>query len=281
MSLDRRALLALTGVLVAHPALARGTAGWVRLRRGRGGRLFLPAVIAGRSVEALLDSAAEMTLVDSRFAAELRLTGGKAETARGSGASTQAAREIEGVALAAAGFDLGKLSVAVVDLSDVGRRLIGGPLPMVLGRELFDAARLEIDIAGGRLRVVDGRLTPRGQRLPLTAAHGIETFPIRIGDTPAQAEFDLGNGSRMLVGSAFAARHGLAASSETSGGGIGGAKVMKMLVLPTVTIAGRALRDVPAAIDANANAADANVGVAELAGFRITVDYRDRALWLA
>lgn len=281
MSLDRRALLALAGVLAAHPALARGAAGWVRLRRGQGGRLFLPAVIAGRPVEALLDSAAEMTLVDSRLAAELRLTGGRAETARGSGAATQAAEEIEGVALAAAGVDLGKVSVAAVDLSDVGRRLIGGPLPLVLGRELFDAARLEIDIGGGRLRVADRRPTPRGLRLHLTAAHGIETFAIRIGDAVAQAEFDLGNGSRMLVSSAFAAKHGLAATGEVVGGGIGGAKTMKTLQLPMVTIAGRTLRNVAAAIDDNANAADANVGVAELAGFRITVDYRDQALWLA
>ncbi len=277
--LSRRLLLAGAGLLAAAPALAAVP---VALRQGRGGRLFVPARIAGTDVEALLDSAAEMTLVDAAFAKRLGLAGGESVEARGSGAKAEDATIVEGVDVSAAGVDLGKISVAVVDLSDVGKRLIGGPLHIVLGRELFDAARLDIEIARGRLQVASRSFEPVGIKLPLTAAHGVETMPILIEGVAAQAEFDLGNGSGMMVGADFAARHKLLdyrTVGTSTGGGIGGAKARKTIVLRSVTIAGKQFRSVPAVIDDSDNAADANIGVAQLAAFRIVSDYRDRALW--
>ena len=53
---------------------------------------------------------------------------------------------------------------------------------------------------------------PRGVRLPLTSEHAIETLPVRVEDgATVAATFDLGNGSQVLVGAAFAkrAQHGL------------------------------------------------------------------------
>lgn len=279
LALSRRRVLAGAGLLAAAPVLAAEA---VALRRGHGGRLFLPVRIAGKQVEALLDSAAEMTLVDTAFAKRLGLDGGEAVEAKGTGAEPAAARIVEGVAVAAAGVDLGRIPVAVIDLSDVSKRLVGRPLQLVLGRELFDAARFEIDIAGGKLQSVTRAFEPRGTKLALTAANGTETMPILIEGVRAQAEFDLGNGTHMLVGRAFAQKHGLLkfrAIGSEAGGGIGGRKVRQTLVLKDVTIAGRTFRSVPAAIDDSDNAADANVGIAQLTAFRITADYHDRALW--
>lgn len=277
---SRRALMS------AAVALAAGWpqgAGAEMLRRGQGGRLFLPARIAGQAVEALLDSGAEMTLVDLGLARQLGLGQGDAAQVRGSGAGQQAARIVPDVAVAAAGVDLGRIPVVVMDLGDVGRRLIGGPLPMVLGREFFDAARLRIDLVRGEVQPVGRDREPAGVRLPLTPQHGIETMPILVEGRPVQAEFDLGNGSRMMIGRAFAERAGLLqgrALGEETGGGIGGATRRTTLTLAEVTIAGRVFRNVPAAIADGEKAADANVGVSLLQDFRIVCDYREAAIWL-
>lgn len=52
-------------------------------------RLFVPVTINGFTTEALLDSAAEITFIDPKLAAELKLRPEGSETAKGSGGSTQ------------------------------------------------------------------------------------------------------------------------------------------------------------------------------------------------
>jgi hypothetical protein len=65
-------------------------------------------------------------------------------------------------------------TIAVADLSDVGRRLLGHRVDVILGRELFDAARLSIDIDGSLISVVPRDREPRGVRLDLVTEHGVD-----------------------------------------------------------------------------------------------------------
>jgi hypothetical protein len=251
----------------------------------RGSRLMVDAQVNGRAVRALLDSAAEMTVIDRGFARDLKLGVGMTVAGQGSGASSFDADLINGVQLRVFGISLANQSVAVVDLGDVGRRLLGRKLDVILGREIFDAARLRIDIEGRQIRVLAADTAPRGVQLPLTSEHGVETLPVRVENVgPVQATFDLGNGSDVLVGEALARRLQLLTDGRAvttgRGGGLGGETVRQRFALYSLEVAGERFTDVPAAIDAHSSASDLNIGVAILRHFVITTDFAKHALWL-
>lgn len=286
MTIDRRALLAAGAALVALPACGAADPAVTPLRVA-GDRLYIAASVNGVAVEALIDSAAETSILDTEFAARLGLRRGEPVTARGTGAATAAATLVRGATIDVAGLRLRPREVAVIDLGDIARRLGRGPLPLVLGRELFDAARLRIDIAAATLTVVASTATPAptpaGVRLPLTARRGIETVPVTIEGLPASADFDFGNGGTVLIGAAFAARHGLLAGRSTGaipGGGIGGETTQTTFTLRHFEIAGARFADLPVAIDASPTASDANIGVRLLRRFAVTTDFAARGVWL-
>ena len=251
----------------------------------RGDRLFLPVRLNGvETGDALLDSGAEMSLVDSAFAARAGLATAGSETARGTGGEEEVTFA-QGVTLEAAGLRLDDRPVAVLDLQPIAERVVGFPLTMVVGRELFDAARLAIDIEGGSIAQVGRDAEPAGVRLEMQTHKGLQTIPVSVeGDAPVQADFDLGNGNEVLVGAAYAERAGLLAPErivgQKAGGGIGGQVQRDLVVLKELEIAGVTFRDVPAAIDRTDTAADVNVGVRILRHFRMTVDFAENAVWL-
>lgn len=245
-------------------------------------RLFLPVTVNGQRTVALLDSAAEMTILDDDFAARLGLAPTGSAAAHGSGAEAVEARFADHVAIQAAGIGL-EQRAGILDLGEVSQRLIGRPVEMLLGRELFDNARLRIDIAGGSIETLAG--APRGVRLPLGAHRGTPTVPAAVeGRAPVQAVFDLGNGSEVMIGRAYAARIGLTAPERiverAGGGGIGGARQRDIVILRTLTVAGRAFRDVRAAIDPGETASDLNLGTSILRHFLITTDFARGEIWL-
>jgi predicted aspartyl protease len=245
-------------------------------------RLFLPVTVNGQRVTALLDSAAEMTILDDDLAARLGLAGSGGAAVHGSGAGTMAARFADHVAIEAVGVGL-EQHVAILDLGEVSGRLIGRPVEMILGRELFDNARFRLDIAGGTIEVFEGE--PRGVRLPLGNRRGTPFFPGAVeGHYPVVTTLDTGNGTGVMVGRAFAVRTGLAAPgrivARESGGGLGGAQQRDVVILRTLVIAGRTFRDVRAAIDPGETASDLNVGTAILRHFIIVTDFAGEQIWL-
>ncbi len=282
MRIDRRTLLFTAPLLAALPDCSAADPAVTPLRIA-GDRLYVPAIINGVAVEALLDSAAETSIVDAAFAARLGLRGGEAATARGTGAATAAATLVRGVVIDVAGLRLRPAAVAVIDLADIARRLAHGPLMLVLGRELFDAGRLAIDIDAATLTVIPGGRDAPGVRLPLTPRRGIETVPVTIEGVSGNADFDLGNGGTVLIGAGFAARHGLLDGRATGvipGGGIGGATTQTTFTLRSFAIAGARFADLPVAVDASPTASDANVGVRLLRRFGIVTDFAARSVWL-
>lgn len=247
----------------------------------RGDRLYVPAKINGVATEAVLDSAAEATIIDDDFARRIGTGKGKAAIARGSGGSAKA--ELVGHArIEAIGLALPDVTLAVIDLDDVGKRLFGRRVDAIVGRELFDAARLSIDIDGGEISAIGRTARPPGVRLSLKTNHGIESIPVLIEGVAGRADFDLGNGSDLLIGRAFAQRIGILSKSHglEAGGGIGGAVQRRIVTVRSIRIAGMTFRNVRAAIDEQPNAGDANVGVKLLRRFRIVTDFAQRAVWL-
>lgn len=249
----------------------------------RNDRLFIPAAINGIETEALLDSAAELTIVDARYAEEIGLMKAGSAVARGTGGETEASF-VEGVTLEAAGVRLENRTVAAIDLADVSARLIGSPVKLIVGRDLFDAARLQIDIDGRRIAAIGRDRRPRGVKLLMETHRGLLTMPVSIEGKTVQADFDLGNGSEVLIGAEFAAKAGLDTPrrivGQKAGGGLGGEVIRDLVVLSPLEIAGVGFRDVGAAIDRTPTAMDANIGVKILRNFSITVDYSEHAIWL-
>jgi predicted aspartyl protease len=251
----------------------------------QGSRLTVAAKINGHPVRALLDSAAETTIIDREWAKQLQLAQGTAVSGQGSGNASFAAQLVNGVTLETLGLRLAGQTVAIADLSDMGHRLLHHRVDVILGREIFDAARLFIDIEGGRISAIGRTQEPRGIRLDLISEHGVETVPVRVESSePARATFDLGNGSHVLIGAAFAKRMGLLSDgreiNSERGGGLGGETERQVFRLRTLEIAGVTFTNVEAAMDNNNSASDVNVGVSVLRHFIITTDFHQHAMWL-
>ncbi len=246
-------------------------------------RLFLAVSVNGQPAVALLDSGAEMTIIDDDFAERLGLEMVGSATAHGSGAAAMEARFAEQVRIEAVGVPF-ETRVGILDLGEVSRRLLGRDVAMLLGRDLFDRARLRIDIVGGMIDIADA-VPADGVRLPLSNHRGIPAIPASIeGEAPVQAVFDLGNGSGVMVGRAYAERIGLAAPERiverSGGGGLGGERLRDIVVLRNLVLAGREYRDVRAAIDPGETASDLNIGTSILRDFIITTDFAGGAIWL-
>lgn len=268
-----RGLIAVFAALLALPLQAEPLV-------VEGDRLFLSVEVGGEPVRALVDSGAEVTVFDTATARKLRLGRGTAVEARGTGAATTRAELVKDVSVRALGRDLLVPTAAIMDLSDVGARLLNAPLPMVLGRELFDAGRVLVDIEGGRIEWLASDAVPEGVMLDLTAAHGIETIPVGFGTAGTRmADFDLGNGSGLLISAGLASELALTPVATELGGGIGGEVARPVVIVPELTIAGKTFRNVRAQVSADA-CISANIGVDLLREFTIVTDFPGRRVWL-
>ena len=278
--IDRRFLIAAGAALALLPGPSAALP--VQMKRA-GGHLLIPVTVGGRTVDAVLDTAAEASVVDQAFAAQLGLRSYRTATARGSGAASIQTRLVKGVVLQVAGLTLHPRFVAVIDLGDIGRRLIGRPISMILGREFFDASRIAVDVDAATLTPLDRSREPAGRKLVLTPRRGVEQVAVTIEGIAATADFDIGNAGHVLIGEAFAARHGLLKGrplGSIGGGGIGGEARQTTLALKSLDLAGRRFTNIAAAIDANPDAADCNVGTQVLRSFGIVADFARRAVWL-
>jgi hypothetical protein len=275
-----RRLLACSALVTL--ALASAHAATSNVLKIHNNRLFVPVTVNGVQTEALLDSAAEMTFMDPKLAAELRLKPEGSETAKGSGGETQV-QFAKHVNIEAAGVQLRDMTVALLDMTDLSKRLIDSDLRIVLGREFFDAGRVRIDIANGMIHKVDSKVEPAGTKLPLTPHRGIESLPCRVEGVDAAADIDLGNGSEVLIGAAFAEKNGLLKPSRVverkEGGGIGGAVTRDIVVLASLEVAGVKFENVRAAIDLQPTAGAVNIGTSILRRFVLVIDYPGRAVW--
>ncbi len=233
--------------------------------RVSGHRLFIPVTVNGIETEALLDSGAEMTLIDAQFAERLGLEYAGEDMAKGTGGS-QPIRFAENVAIEAPGFATDDLTVAVLDLRDISARLVGEPVRVVMGREIFDSGRYLVDITGRRFERLPRSSAPAGTALTLTEERGIRQLPVRIDDLPpTRADFDLGNGNEVLLGRDYAVASGLLEAHPVigtkAGGGIGGELQRELVVVDRLGIASVNFDDVTVAIDPTPTASSGPHGV--------------------
>ncbi|MCR5878200.1 retropepsin-like aspartic protease [Phenylobacterium sp. J367] len=247
-------------------------------------QVLFPMRINGRLVEAWLDSGASSTVVDARVAASLGLPLGEVVRAQG------VAGRVDGVRLARADLQLGDLAlpgraVAVMDL-DVLAEVVPRPVQVILGRDVFDSAVLDIDFRTREIAFLarhDFR-PPPVDPLPLTTAGNLRAFPIRIGGVATPAILDLGNSGALLIDRDFADANrlldGRAVSTQLSVG-VDGPRESAVASVDKVEIGGVSFDDVPTVATVGLVArAPANVGLALLSRFHVTVDFAGDRLWL-
>jgi predicted aspartyl protease len=247
-------------------------------------QILFPITINGLPAEAWLDSGASATVVDAAFAKQIGLQLGETVPARG------VSGNVLGVRMADAKVQIGDVAlpvrrVAVMDLSDVAS-VVPRPVQVILGREVFQGAVVEIDFAGRRIAFTprDEFRPPRARPLPLRRSGNLRSFPARIEGVRTDAILDLGNSGALLLDRGFVERHRLLRgrpSSTQLSVGADGARESLIASFDRVQVAGVTFNGVSAvATEGLASHAPANIGLEILSRFRVAVDFAGDRLWL-
>jgi hypothetical protein len=237
------------------------------------GRLFITVRVGpGEETLALLDSTAEESVIDDDFARRLGVREPTREERDPHPGPPPSPQDIEAQMLRSlethVSVEMGLFGFGwTMPHRELGP--IGGatnrPLDLMIGRDMLIPLPYRIDIAGGTLSL--GRGSPaRGVRLPVAGAEeGRPTFAVTIGATEARAMIDTGH-ERVRISRAFARRANLAGTERAA-------------IIPELSVAGLAFRDVAASIDADLPA-DIALGTSILRHFVVTTGYVDGAIWL-
>lgn len=249
-------------------------------------QVLFPIVINGRPAEAWLDSGASATVLDAAFAQSLGLA------LHGEMRANGVAGRVAGVRLAKVDMQVGHLlfpqrPVAVMDLQAVSA-VVQRPVQVILGRDIFDHAIVDIDFRSRSLELLPAETfqPPAGSApLPLAPSGGLRTLPIRLGGVETQAVLDLGNAGALLLDRGFADAHRLLAGRRLStqlAVGADGPRESTVASLDQVEVGGVVFDHVPVTAAAGLSSeAPANVGLALLSRFHLTIDFAGARLWMA
>lgn len=284
-------------VLPANHVFAGGvrTTGPMPFEFTGGTRIFIPATVGGAATEVLLDSGAEMTVLDQTFARSLglKLEGEVVISGTGGVAGGHFARGVD-ITLGALTFR--DLTVLVIDLEALGATgsSIGRPLRVILGKDAFNAMVVDIDFPQRRVAFTEreGFTPPAGAReIELASTGDIRAVRVSLEGRPSEwVDFDTGNGGALMVFPGYAEANGLLdgrPSTTVVAGGVGGARESTLATIRRVEIAGFAMADVPTVFPpAGASAVDSdrtvgNIGLGILGRFRLITDFGRGRAWLA
>jgi hypothetical protein len=255
-------------------------------------RVFVPVTINGVETMAILDSGAELSVIDAAFAAKAGVTGQGAVHAQGTGGTTTASIATN-VEIALSGAKLSGLAPAIIDLSELNSRF-GRPLNVIIGRELFNEAVVDVDYAGKMLTLHDAgsfTYTGSGETLSLHSVKGgLTQLEVSVeGNAPALFDFDLGNGGSIVVFHDAATRWKLfdgRKTADTIGGGVGGTRVNKSVTLSEIGLGKFTFKSVPAVLSGtddgafNTKTIAGNIGAGVFKKFRVLVDMTRNKLHL-
>jgi len=279
--------------LAAAHAIAGGapSTGFMPFDLFAGSRIYIPATVNGVETEVLLDSGAEMTVLDKGFAERLGLTASGEVAAVGVG-GVGSAQFASGVNIELDGITFADRTVAVIDLAAIGQA-IGRPLPVILGKDAFNGLILDIDFPGRRIAFHEreGFTTPDGlTEVPLVSTGPLRAIPLSIeGRPPVLFDFDTGNGGALIIYPAYAEAEGLLEGrprSTVMAGAVGGIRESGLATIRSLDLAGFEVHDVPtvfppagpSAVDSDRTAG--NVGLGVLGRFRLVTDFAGDRLWL-
>lgn len=248
-------------------------------------QILFPVTINGHRAEAWLDSGASATVVDGAFARQIGLPPGVPVTANGV-SGTIAGVRLTTLELATGGGQPSPRAAVIMDMSAVAGA-VDRPVQVILGRDVFEAAVVDIDFGHRRLRLLprEGFQPPAGvAALPLKPSGGLHSIPIVVEGRPLEAVVDLGHAGALMIDRKTADGLGLIPSAHTSteiAVGADGPREHTVASLGKVQVAQVSLRDVPTTfVDQLSSRAPANVGLQVLSRFEVILDFKGQRAWL-
>lgn len=270
------------------PPKVTGTAATVPFELYRGNRVLVTGQFNGHAVESILDTGASITTLDRAFARRIGLKQGATVDAYGAGGKVEA-ELVSDATLSIGGMRLEKMTVAVMDLSQVAQG-IGRPVDIIVGRDLFNSTALDFDWPAGKLTITPAAnySPPAGATVvPLERRGPFNFVTVAVaGLKPIKALLDLGNGGNLNLPSDYWSDKPVLAGlryAEQEAGGVGGLHAVRMVTVPEVEFAGARFANVPAIFgpDSKGDQAQhgANLGIGFLKQFDLTLDLgRDRLI---
>jgi len=280
-------------MVFARPSDTRKTAiaggapstGWIDFDYYRDSRIFIRTVINSIETEAVLDSGAEVTVIDAALAEQAGLLGEGALSASGTGGNTEV-QIATGVNLTIGNLQLNDLTVAILDMGNLADRLLGRPLPIILGKEVFNEMVVDVDYPNRRIafhEVDQWSYQGVGTREALSLHEGLRVMEITVeGGAPIQVGFDIGQGSALTLFEGYVNESGLLDGRPVTnhlGGGVGGAVISPHTSIGSMTFGGTTFSNVPVglAIGAegsfNTETEQGNLGTGIFNRFRMIVNY--------
>lgn len=259
------------------------SSGWIPFTLFDGVRMFFPATINGRQVEVMLDSGAEVTVLDERFVSELGLRSVGDLTAQGAGGSGQYGI-VDGVQIGLGALSISNSRTVGVDLSQI-EKAIGHPLPIVLGGAALDHTVIEIDYRNRRVAFHDPKQFKRPDGMHahrLFDAGGNRAIDVQIEGRTARMVFDIGNAWPALLYPRFWQAEGFMDGrmvSTTMTGGFGGMQQAHMSRLRELRVGGVAFKQLPVpmtserVMHASAQGLDGNLGMPVVSRFHVIIDF--------
>ena len=262
-----------------------------------GNRIFVPVTVGKGTeetlpAEVLLDSGAEMTVLDLALANRLSLALEGDVIVQGTG-GLSGGYFAAGVDIQLGPLAFHDLTVLVLDLEALGRAL-GRPAPIILGKDAFNALVVDVDFPLRRIAFheVDGYSPPAdAAEVELVSTGDIRAVRLSIEGRPAELfDFDTGNGSPLLIYPAYVEAERLLEGrpgTTVRSGGVGGARESRLATIGSVRLAGFEIRDVPTIFPpAGPSAVDSdrtvgNLGLGILGRFRLIASFGEGRAWLA
>ncbi len=251
--------------------------------------IFLPIQINGHKVAAILDSGAQLTVLDSHAAAGLgaRPIGAFITFGQGGAAAISYA---PGVSVTAGQLRLPDITAGAIDLGLPGTQM-SPPLVAILGGEVFTQSIVDIDYPNHRLRfLVPGEFAApsKAVTLPLTTILGSFVMPVAAeGGTSIPVLLDTGNDGTFQLFPAYWQHLNLLNHRPVSaarGGGVGGLITYKIASLAALGIGAVKLHDVPTSFEPSGIATVdqtvmlGNIGDAILDRFHLIIDFPHRRI---
>ena len=279
MHTNRRLFLAGLSALALATTAKAAEAGRIAMTMSGDG-FTLPVRIKGRTLIALFDCGATQSVIDSGVAAELGLRPHSRIDvnlvyAAGRMAVTAPVRVSLGEAVFTPALALGQL------------RANGRPFDVLLGCDLLEAFRLDLDIATGYARLSTDHASdiPAGMSaIPLTASsHGL-SIDITIEGKRLRAHVDTGSNDALTVRRSWAEKNGLLRDrpmSQWISADLSGIYKIEMTSMRTVSIGDYDFAHVPTGIAEFQQDSDAAIGVELLMRCHSVWSLAASKLWLS
>lgn len=232
-----------------QPSFASGgSTGWLRFASPRAGVPTVAAELAGRRINALIDSGAQYSAIDRAFSAELGLNETFAPlVAVGISGQPQLGRGVS-ADVAIGGLTLNGLKAVVLDLGPItGPRGLSAPL--VLGQDVLRELIADIDYPRRGVLLASAEahgLPPTARPVAARAEGRALAVEVTVGATVLEVVVDTGASVVLALTRELAEELGLLAGQThrmTSSIVLGGAVSSRVVTAPAVTFAGRTWRN--------------------------------------